>query len=171
MCCIERVRNIIVRLKREIKGQIAPNQISELGYNDYRQVAEFIYDGLPANSTADFKYFIDLKNVIYKEEYRQYYNKYNNIITQDERAMLLEQRQFIPSVQTDLVKIQYSLSIEVDHGFSSIISGNKIPDLIYPITIYSQFAPRDITKDQMVVMMPPIVIQETVLQQPEIIIQ
>jgi hypothetical protein len=92
MCCIERVRNIIVRLKREIKGQIAPNQINEFAYRDQRHVAEFIYDGLPANSTAEFKYFIDLKNVIYKEEYRQYYNKYNNIITQDERAMLLEQR-------------------------------------------------------------------------------
>ncbi len=44
-------------------------------------MAEFIYDGIPANSNAEFKYFIDLKNVIYKEEFRQYYNKYNNIIT------------------------------------------------------------------------------------------
>ncbi len=92
MCCIERVRNIIVRLRRDIKGQTIPNQVSELTYRDQRHVAEFIYDGLPANSTADFKYFIDLKNVVYKEEYRQYYNKYNNIITQDERAMLLEQK-------------------------------------------------------------------------------
>ncbi len=61
--------------------------------------------------------------------------------------MIMEQKQFMPSVFTDLIQIRYILSIEVDHGFSSIISGNKIPDLIYPITIYSQFIPRDLSKE------------------------
>jgi hypothetical protein len=103
LTCVERIRNIIVRLKREIRGATISNQISELVYKDTRFVADFIYDGVPANCTADFKYFIDLKNVIYKEDFRQYYNKYNQIISADERSMVLEQRQFMPTVQTDLI--------------------------------------------------------------------
>ena len=98
LTCVERIRNIIIRLKREISASTFPNQISDLVYKDIRFVADFIYDGVAANCSADFKYFIDLKNVVYKEDFRQYYDKYNAIITADERGMVLEQRQFMPSI-------------------------------------------------------------------------